>query len=35
MDGQNSAQPSSMDFYAQLGTLEAQTKYFKNLTAEF
>ena len=35
MDGQNSAETSSMDFYAYLVTLKAWKKYFKNLTADF
>ena len=35
MDGQNGAQTPSMDFHTQLGILEAQMKYFKNLTADF
>ena len=35
MDGQNSAQTSSMDFYAQLVILEAWKKYFENLMADF
>ena len=35
MDCQNRAQTSTMDFYAQLVTLEVSNKYFKNLTADF
>ena len=35
MDGQKSNQTFTMDFYAQLTSIEAQKKSFKNLMADF